>query len=287
MRDLTKGSEARVILDFALPMLIGNIFQQLYTTVDSVVVGRGVGKEALAAVGASFPIMFLLISLVMGVTMGASIMLSQYFGARDLVRLKKTIDTSLLFLAAAALAVTLAGLLLCGPILRLVRTPPAVFPLARQYLQIMFAGMLFLFGYNTVSAILRGLGDSRNPLYFLIVATLLNIVLDVLFVIGFGWGVAGAAWATVISQGVSLLLGVLYMQRSPHEFLHVRLRRGPLRPGDLPHHAAHRAAQRGAALAGRAGVRRPEPDRESLRDRRVRRLHRRRRGWTPSPPCRP
>ncbi len=224
MRDLTQGREARVILDFAAPMLIGNVFQQLYTTVDSVVVGRGVGKEALAAVGASFPIMFLLISLVMGITMGASIMLSQYFGARDTVRLKKTIDTSLLFLAVAAVLLTVMGLLLSGPILRAVRTPEAVFPLARQYLMIMFAGMFFLFGYNSLSAILRGLGDSRNPLYFLVVATLLNVVLDVLFVMGFHWGVAGAAWATVISQAVSFVLALAYMQRSPHAFLHVRLR---------------------------------------------------------------
>lgn len=225
MRDLTQGNEAKVIVNFAVPMLIGNVFQQLYTTVDSVIVGRGVGKEALAAVGASFPIMFLMISMVMGITMGASVVLSQYFGARDFARLKKTIDTTLIFLFFAALLLTGAGLLWSGAILRAVRTPEAVYPLARQYLQVMFAGMIFLFGYNTVSAILRGLGDSKTPLYFLIIATGMNIVLDLLFVMVFGWGVAGAAWATVIAQGVSFLIGVVYMQRSPHEHLHVSLRR--------------------------------------------------------------
>ncbi len=224
MQDLTQGNEARKIFYFAVPMLIGNVFQQLYVTVDSIIVGRGVGKEALAAVGASFPVLFLMIALVMGITMGASIMLSQYFGARDRVRLRKTIATSILFLAAAALAVTILGILLSGPLLDLLQTPAAVLPLARQYLVIMFAGMVFLFGYNTVSAILRGLGDSKNPLYFLIVATILNVILDLVFVMVLRWGVAGAAWATIISQAVSFLLGVLYMQRSPHDFLHLRLR---------------------------------------------------------------
>jgi putative MATE family efflux protein len=224
VRDLTQGSEAKVIVNFAVPMLIGNVFQQLYTMVDSVIVGRGVGKEALAAVGASFPIIFLMISLVMGITMGASIILSQYFGARDFARLKKTIDTTLIFLFFASLVVTVVGLLSAGAILRAVRTPEEVFPLARQYLQAMFAGMIFLFGYNTVSAILRGLGDSTNPLYFLIIATVVNIVLDLLFVLVFRWGVAGAAWATVIAQGVSFVIGIIYMQRSRHEHLHLSLK---------------------------------------------------------------
>jgi putative MATE family efflux protein len=221
MKNLTEGSEARGIISFAVPMLIGNVFQQMYMMVDSIIVGRGVGKEALAAVGASFPIIFLMVSLVIGVTMGASIMLSQYFGARDTAKLKKTIDTTVIFLLITAVLVTVAGLIFSGPILKLLRTPDAVFPLARQYLNVMFAGMVFLFGYNTVSAILRGLGDSKNPLYFLIIASIVNIFLDLLFVMVFHWGVAGAAWATVIAQGVSLLVGVIYMRRSAYEYLHV------------------------------------------------------------------
>jgi len=225
MKDLTEGREVTVILRFAVPMLIGNIFQQMYTMVDSIIVGRGVGKEALAAVGASFPIIFLMVSLVIGITMGAAVMLSQYFGAKDYVSLKKTIDTAYIFLFLAALLITGLGILLSGPILRGLKVPDEVFPLAKQYLNIMFAGMVFLFGYNTVSAVLRGLGDSKNPLYFLIIATILNIFLDLLFVLVFRWGVAGAAWATVLSQGVSLLAGILYMQRSTHEVLHIHLKR--------------------------------------------------------------
>ena len=221
MKNLTEGSEAKGIIGFAVPMLIGNVFQQMYMMVDSVVVGRGVGKEALAAVGASFPIIFLMVSLIIGITMGASIMLSQYFGARDTDKLKKTIDTTVIFLLITAVLATVAGLIFSGPILKVLRTPDAVFPLARQYLNVMFAGMVFMFGYNTVSAILRGLGDSKNPLYFLIIASIVNIVLDLLFVMVFHWGVAGAAWATVISQGVSLVVGVIYMQRSPYGYLHV------------------------------------------------------------------
>ncbi len=214
MTDLTQGNEAKVIIAFALPMLLGNVFQQLYSTVDGIVLGRFVGKEALAAVGASFPIMFLMVSLMMGVTMGASIMLSQFFGAKDYARLTRTRDTAVVVLFAASLVVTAVGWAASGPLLRLVRTPDAVFPLARLYLRIMFAGTIFAFGYNTVGAILRGLGDSKRPLYFLIVATLVNIVLDLLFVIVFRWGVAGAAWATVISQAISFALGARTMQRS-------------------------------------------------------------------------
>jgi putative MATE family efflux protein len=224
MKDLTSGREISVVFRFAVPMLIGNIFQQMYTMVDSIIVGQGVGKEALAAVGASFPVLFLMVSLIIGITMGASVMLSQFFGAKDFERLRKTIDTAYIFLFLSSLFVSVLGILLSGPILRGLRVPEDVFPLAKQYLSIMFAGMLFLFGYNTVSAVLRGLGDSKNPLYFLIIATVLNIFLDLLFVMVFGWGVAGAAWATVIAQAVSLGAGIVYMQKSSQDVLHVRLK---------------------------------------------------------------
>ncbi len=224
MRDLTQGKEASTILKFAIPMLIGNVFQQLYSTVDGIVVGRGVGKEALAAVGASFPIIFFMVSMVIGVSMGATVLLSQFFGAKDFPRMRKTMDTTYIFLFVASMAVTVLGLALSGPILRAIRIPQAVFPLARDYLRIMFAGMFFLFGYNTIGAILRGLGDSRTPLYFLIIATVVNIALDLVFVLGLGWGVAGAAWATVIAQAVSFVIGLVYMQRSRYSFLRNNLR---------------------------------------------------------------
>jgi len=212
MKDLTNGNEAKLIFYFAVPMLIGNVFQQLYTTVDSVIVGRFIGKEALAAVGASFPIIFLLVSLIMGITMACSILISQYFGAKEMEKVKRTIDTTYIFLFCAAVLITGIGIIFSEPILRLLKTPPAILQLATTYLKIIFAGILATFGFNTISAILRGLGDSKTPLYFLIVSTIINIVLDLVFVLSFKWGVAGAAWATVIAQGVSVIFGLIYLR---------------------------------------------------------------------------
>ncbi|HNR79475.1 MAG TPA: MATE family efflux transporter, partial [Mesotoga infera] len=223
MKDLTSGNEGSLIVKFAIPMLLGNVFQQLYNTVDSIIVGNVVGKEALAAVGASFPIMFLLLSLIMGVTMGATILISQYFGAKDYEKLKKTLDTTYIFLFFGSIAISILGVLLSGPILRLMNTPQDIVGQAQTYLNIIFAGMLTLFGYNAISAILRGLGDSKTPLYFIIIATLLNIVLDLVFVMTFGWGIAGVAWATIISQGVSFLSGILYLNKN-HDFLGIKLK---------------------------------------------------------------
>lgn len=216
MKDLTQGSEAKLIFNFALPMLIGNVFQQLYNTVDSIIVGNTIGKEALAAVGASFPIIFLLVALIMGVTMGATILIAQFFGARQMDEVKKTIDTTYLFVFFAALGATAIGLATSGPILRLLKTPAEIFPLAKEYLDIIFAGIIVMFGYNTISAVLRGLGDSLTPLYFLIIATLVNIIFDLVFIKVFHWGVAGAAWATVLAQGISFLLGLVYLHKT-HE----------------------------------------------------------------------
>ncbi|HBG16046.1 MAG TPA: MATE family efflux transporter [Firmicutes bacterium] len=217
MKDLTQGNEGKLIFYFALPMLIGNIFQQLYNTVDSIIVGNTLGKEALAAVGASFPIIFLLVSLIMGIAMGSTILIAQFFGAGKLDEVKKTIDTTYIFIFFSALAATIIGFATSGPILKLLRTPDEVFPMAKTYLDIIFAGIIVMFGFNSISAILRGLGDSKTPLYFLIISTLVNIGLDLLFIKVFNWGVAGAAWATVIAQGVSFLLGAIYLHKT-HEF---------------------------------------------------------------------
>ncbi|NLW59240.1 MAG: MATE family efflux transporter [Firmicutes bacterium] len=213
MQDLTRGREGRLIFAFALPMLIGNIFQQLYNTVDSIIVGNTLGKAALAAVGASFPLIFLLVSLIIGLTMGSTVLIAQFYGARRLDQVKKAIDTTYIFLFVAALVFTLLGLVTSKPLLKLLKTPAEIFPLAQTYLQIIIAGLIFTFGFNTISAVLRGLGNSKTPLYFLILSTLLNIVLDLVFILAFGWGVAGAAWATVIAQAVSFLLGQLYLAR--------------------------------------------------------------------------
>jgi putative MATE family efflux protein len=214
MKDLTTGPEGKLILHFAVPMLIGNVFQQSYSIVDSVIVGRAIGKSALAAVGASFPILFLLIALSIGVTMGFSILISQYFGAKQMDKVQRAVDTSLIFVFFASLAITAAGLWLSRPALVMLKTPAELLDQGTVYLQIMFAGMLFLFGFATISAILRGLGDSKTPLYFLIVSTLLNIGLVMFFVLVCHWGIAGSAWATVIAQAVACVLGVAHLSRS-------------------------------------------------------------------------
>lgn len=223
MKDLTEGHEGRLIWNFTLPMLIGNVFQQSYNLVDSIIVGRAIGKSALAAVGASFPIIFLMVALVMGGTMGFSILISQYFGAKDMARVRRTVDTSYVFLFFASLLLSAAGLLFSRPLLVLINTPPEILPQALSFLRVTFAGFVFLFGYNSTSAVLRGLGDSKTPLYFLIFSNLLNIALVLLFVIVFGWGVAGSAWATVAAQGAAFILLVLYLNRR-HEVLKFRLR---------------------------------------------------------------
>jgi len=223
MKDLTTGPEGRLIWNFTVPMLIGNIFQQSYNIIDSVIVGRALGKSALAAVGASFPVLFLVVALIMGVTMGFSIIISQYFGAKDLARVRRAIDTVYIFLFFASLAATAIGLAASGPILLFLKTPAEIMPQAVIFLRIMFAGILFIFGYNSISAVLRGLGDSKTPLYFLIISTLLNIVLVMLFVLVFKWGIAGSAWATVLAQSASFVMGVIYLNRT-HPVLTFRLK---------------------------------------------------------------
>jgi putative MATE family efflux protein len=214
MKDLTTGKESKLILQFATPMLLGNVFQQLYNIVDSIIVGNLLGKEALAAVGASFPIIFTLISLVIGFTMGATIIISQYFGAKQMEKIKRTIDTLYIVLFFASIALTILGITFSGAIFRLIQLPEEVMPQARLYLNIYFSGIIFFFGFNGTSAILRGLGDSKTPLYFLIIATLANIILDLLFIIVFKWGIAGAAIATVISQGGAFLTAIIYLNKT-------------------------------------------------------------------------
>ena len=218
MRDMTKGNSAKHIFMFTLPMLLGNVLQQLYNTVDSAVVGRFVGTEALAATGASFPIIFLLVSAIIGVTMGATIMIAQFYGAKDMAKVKLTIDTTMIALFLASIIASIVGYFASDYILVWLNTPADVLPLASEYLKITFIGLVAMFGYNTVSAILRGLGDSKTPLYFLILSTIINIVLDLLFVIVFEMGVAGAAWATAIAQGVSFVAAAIYLNKTSDVF---------------------------------------------------------------------
>jgi len=213
MKDLTQGGETRTIIAFALPMLIGIVFQQFYNMVDSVVVGNFVGTTALAAVGTAFPVIFLMISLVMGLTMGTMVLVSQYFGAKDEARVRATVDTGYITLFWMGLVMSIVGVLTTDALLTLLKVPADVFSEASAYLRIIFTGLLAMFGYNAISAVLRGLGDSRTPLYLLMAASLLNIVLDLLFVVAFGWGVPGVAWATVISQGASFMGGLIWVNK--------------------------------------------------------------------------
>lgn len=211
VQDMTKGSVMRQIVIFTIPLFIGNLFQQAYNMVDAVVVGRFVGKDALAAVGTSFPALFLLIALVMGLTMGASVVVSQLFGAGEIEKMRRAISTTLFFLLGCALSLTVIGLLVSRKLLLLLQTPPEVLEDAVIYLHITFAGLLFVFLYNTIAAFFRALGDSRTPLYFLIISSLLNIVLDLLFVLRYNMGVAGVAWATVIAQAISVVISIAYI----------------------------------------------------------------------------
>lgn len=216
MKDFTTGNEAKHIFRFALPMLIGNIFQQLYNVVDSIIVGRYLGEKALAAVGASFPIIFMVIALIIGIGIGSSVVISQYFGAKDYDKVKRASDTTYIFLFFAGIFITFVGLLSGEHIFRLMRLPEEILPLAKTYLDIYMYGMVLMFGFNSVSSILRGVGDSKTPLYFLIISTFLNIFLDILFVLVFKWGIAGAAWATVVAQAFSFVIAVIYLERLRH-----------------------------------------------------------------------
>jgi putative MATE family efflux protein len=213
MKDLSIGNEGKLIFRFAIPMLLGNVFQQMYNVVDSVIVGKFIGKNALAAVGTSSPIIFLLVSFIIGVTMGFTIVISQYFGAKDMVRVKKAINTLYIFMFFTSVAVTLGGIAVSRQIFLLIDLSPEILPDAMIFLNIFLSGLVFLFGYNGTSAILRGLGDSKTPLYFLIGSVGLNIILDLIFVPVLHWGVAGVAIATVISEATAFLAQIIYLNR--------------------------------------------------------------------------
>jgi len=223
MKDLTKGRIGLSIFKFAVPMLIGQMFQQLYTFVDQIIVGNFLGKEALAAVGASFPVIFTLIALVIGIASGGTIVISQFFGARDFRMVKRAIDTVFILLFAAALILTSAGYPFIEHIFRLMQLPEELMDMGVSYLSVYIGGLVLFFGYNGVAAILRGLGDSITPLYFLILATVLNIGLDLLFIVVLDWGIAGAAWATVIAQGTAFFTAAFYLNRH-HELIKFNIR---------------------------------------------------------------
>lgn len=221
VKNLTEGPPLKLLFFFSLPMVAGNLFQQLYNMVDTAVVGKFVGEDAVAAVGSSFPIVFLAVAVAAGLSMGCNVVISQLFGARCIHEMKTTVSTALITLGAVGLVLMLLGTLLAGPLLQLLGTDPDIMADSRTYLRIYFGGAVFLFLYNTLNGIYNALGDSRTPLYFLMTASLGNIVLDLLFVIKFQMGVAGVAWATLISQGacalVSLAVMIRRLMRLPNE----------------------------------------------------------------------
>ena len=216
--DMTAGSIPRLLISFAIPLLIGNLFQQLYNTVDSIVVGNYVGKEALAAVGCTGPVINALVSVFIGLSTGSTVVIAQYFGAKDFEKLSQAVHTTILLTLATCVLLTVVGVLATPAMLRMMQTPEDVFDQAAEYLRIFFCGITGVHLYNSCAAILRAVGDSTRPLYLLIFCTLTNTVLDVLFTGFLGMGIAGAAWATVISQFLSAILVMRLLLRTDADY---------------------------------------------------------------------
>ena len=225
-RDMTQGTIWKHLLAFALPLMIGNLFQQLYNTVDSIVVGQFVSKQALAAVGSTTSIINMLVGFFSGVSVGAGVIISQRFGAKDPEGVHKAVHTTISLTLIIGLIGTVVGIVLAPIMLTLMKTPQDVFVEAKAYLQIYFGGISGLMLYNMGSGILRAVGDSRRPLYFLVFSSCVNIVLDLLFVLGFPMGVEGVAYATIIAQfsSAALIYFTLYRTHDVHRFQPKKLR---------------------------------------------------------------
>lgn len=229
-KDLTRGTPWKLIVQFALPIMLGNLLQQLYNTADTIIVGNFEGQQALSSVGACTSLTILFTALALGFSIGAGVLISQYFGAGRMQELRRYAATSIVLMLAMGLVMSVIGLLsaellLCG----FLGTPESLLPQSVLYFRIYAAGLVFQFGYNIAAALLRALGDSRATLYFLLVSSVLNVVLDLLFVAVCGMGVAGAAIATVISQLASCVIGFWYMYRK-YELLRFSARELRLEP---------------------------------------------------------
>ncbi len=211
--DMTKGSPLRLILTFSIPLFIGNLFQQLYSMVDTIVVGRFVGVDALAAVGSTSGFSFMVVGFAQGLTAGFSVLVSQSFGAKDIPMIKKTYAQSILCSALCSIAIAVIFALLSMPLLRLIDTPENIIRDANTYILIIYLGIGTAIFYNLFSSILRAVGDGRSPVYFLLIASALNIVLDLFFVIVIPLGCAGVAIATIIAQGISAVISFFYIKK--------------------------------------------------------------------------
>ena len=211
--DMTQGSIFKLLLDFALPLLVGNIFQQLYNTVDTWVLGNFAEKAAFAAVGTISPVFNLVVSTFIGLSSGASVVIANYYGANDVHKVKRAVHSSMVLALIGSVFFTVFGLTLRDVLIGLMNPSPEMVPHAKVYLGIIFQFLTFQLFYNMASSIMRAVGDSRRPFYYLVVACVINIALDLLFVIKFGMGAEGVAYATVIAQGVSSVLAVVSLFR--------------------------------------------------------------------------
>lgn len=219
--DLTKGPVWKVIVRFALPLLIGNLLQQFYNVTDSVIVGQFLGKEALAAVSASFFIYYFIISFVIGVGSGTSVVISQLFGAKQYEKVQLAFSSFFIFMLVGGVILSIAGIILAEPVFRLTNTPEEVIPQAVAYFRIYIGGTFLFVTFNSVISILRGVGESVRPMIFILITTVLNIALDLLFILVFEWGIEGAARATVISQGIGMCVALAYVNNT-HPLLSIK-----------------------------------------------------------------
>ncbi len=210
-KDMTTGNPVKLILTFSIPLLIGNIFQQFYSMADTIIVGRYLGVDALAAVGSTGAMAFLVNGFVIGLTSGFAVLVAQRFGATDDEGVKKAFASSLILSSIMTIVVTAISMLSAKPLLELMNTPDNIMKDSLSYIIIIYAGNIAIIFYNMLASILRALGDSKTPLYFLIIASILNIVLDIVFIVNFNMGVSGAAYATIISQSISAILCAIYI----------------------------------------------------------------------------
>ncbi len=213
MRDLTTGTPAKLIFLFTIPLLVGNIFQQFYNMVDMIIVGQTIGKEALAAVGATGSITFLIIGFAQGLTAGLSIITAQRFGAQDFRGVKKSFAVAIIISFTVTAILTVLSLVFLRPLLLLMQTPPDIIQQAQEFISVILGGMFASMAFNLLSNMIRALGDSRTPLFFLIFAVIINVILDLVFIINFHMGIAGAGYATVIAQISASLMCVSYIKR--------------------------------------------------------------------------
>lgn len=219
--DLTEGKVWKVIVRFALPLLVGNLLQQFYNITDSIIVGQFLGKEALAAVSASFFIYYFIISLVIGVGSGTTVVISQLFGAKQYQKVQLAFSSFFIFMLVGGIILSIAGIIFAEPVFHLTNTPEEVIPQAVAYFRIYIGGTFLFVTFNSIISILRGVGESVRPMLFILITTVLNIAFDLLFILVFKWGIEGAARATVVSQGIGMCIALAYVNNT-HPLLSIK-----------------------------------------------------------------